>query len=149
MAHAEARITIDRPVETVFDFVLDGTQNPLWHPAVLGVQRVPGKPSSLGAVFKQSLKGPGGRRFAGDYEIVEYQPNEVITFQVIAGPARPTGTYRFEAIGSATRVTFRLQYEPKGFARLMDPMITQTMRREVATVSILKAYLEKQQTESE
>ncbi len=146
MAHAESSITIDRPVDTVFDFVLDGTKSPLWRPAVVEVQRVPGKPSSVGAVFKQRLKGPGGRRIDGDYEIVECQPHEVITFQVIAGPARPTGTYRFEAVGNATRVTFRLHYASRGLARLIDPIITQTMRSEVATLSHLKAYLEKQPT---
>ena len=144
MAHAEESITIHRPVNAVFDFVLDGTTSPLWRPGVLDIQRVPGKPSGVGAVYKQGLKGPGGRRIEGDYEIVECQPNELIKFQVISGPARPTGTYRFETVGDATRVTFMLHYEPKGLARLMDPMITRTMRSDVATLSNLKAYLEGQ-----
>ena len=142
MAHAEESITIHRPVNAVFDFVLDGTNSPLWRPGVVDIQRVPGKPLGVGAVYKQGLKGLGGRRIEGDYEIAECQPNELIKFQVIAGPARPTGTYRFEAVGDATRVTFMLHYEPKGLARLMDPMITRTMRSEVATLSNLKAYLE-------
>ena len=144
MAHAEESITIHRPINTVFDFVLDGTNCPLWRPGVVDIQRVPGKPLGVGAAFKQGLKGPGGRRIEGDYEIVECQPNELIKFQVISGPARPTGTYRFETVGDATRVTFMLHYEPKGLARLMDPMITRTMRSEVATLSNLKAYLEGQ-----
>jgi uncharacterized membrane protein len=144
MAHAEESITINQPVNTVFDFVLDGTKNPLWRPAVIDIQRVPGKPLDVGAVYKQGLKGPGGRRIEGDYEIVECQPNELIKFQVIAGPARPSGTYRFETVGNSTRVTFILHYEPKGLARLMNPIITQTMRSEVATLSNLKAYLESQ-----
>ena len=144
MAHAEESITIHRPVNAVFDFVLDGTTSPLWRPGVVDIQHVPGKPLGVGAAFKQGLKGPGGRRIEGDYEIVECQPNELIKFQVTSGPARPTGTYRFEAVGDATRVTFMLHYEPKGLARLMDPMITRTMRSEVATLSNLKAYLEGQ-----
>ena len=145
MAHAEATITIDRPVNVVFDFVLDGTKNPFWRPAVVDITRVPDKPTGVGAVFKQGLKGPGGRRIDGDYEIIECQPNEVIAFQVIAGPARPTGTYRFEPVGEQTRVAFVLHYEPKGLARVMDPIITQTMRSEVATLSNLKTYLESEQ----
>src|ERR1700676_43417 len=133
MPHAEESITINRPVGDVFDFVLDGTKNPLWRPAVLDIERVPGKPSGAGAVFKQGLKGPGGRRIDGDYEIVECQANELIKFQVITGPARPTGMYRFEAVGNATRVTFSLHLEPKGLTRLLSPMITSTMKGEVAT----------------
>ena len=144
MAHAEEWITINRPVDEVFNFVLDGRNNPRWRPAVLDMQPVPGKPAGVGAVYKQGLKGPGGRRIDGDYEIVELRPNELIAFQVIAGPARPTGTFRFEPVGGATRVTFTLHFEPKGLARLIDPMITSTMRSEVATLTNLKAYLEDQ-----
>jgi uncharacterized membrane protein len=143
MAHAEGSITIDRPVNTVFNFIADGTNNPLWRSSVTDIERVPGKPTGLGAVFKQGLKGPGGR-IDGDYEIVEYQPDQLIRFQVIAGPARPTGTYKFEAVGSSTRVTFILHFEPKGLAKLMDPMITSSMKSEIAMLSNLKAYLESQ-----
>ena len=142
MAHAEESITISRPVNAVFDFVLDGTKNPLWRSTVLDIQQVPGKPSGVGAVYKQGLKGPGGRRIDGDYEIVECRLNELIQFQVISGPARPTGIYKFEADGDSTRVTFILHFEPKGLAKLMDPMIARTMRSEVATLSNLKGYLE-------
>ena len=141
MAHAEGSITIDRPVNTVFNFIADGTNNPLWRSSVTDIERVPGKPTGLGAVFKQGLKGPGGR-IDGDYEIVEYQPDQLIRFQVIAGPARPTGTYKFEAVGSSTRVTFILHFESKGLTKLMDPMITSSMKSEIAMLSDLKAYLE-------
>src|SRR5690349_7898767 len=113
MPHAEESITINRPVSAVFNFVLDGTNNPLWRPTVLDIERVSGKPSGAGAVYKQGLKGPGGRRIDGDYEIVECVPDELIRFQVIAGPARPTGMYRFESQGDSTRVTFTLHFEPK------------------------------------
>ena len=105
---AEASITIDRPIRTVFDFVLDGLNGPLWRPSVTDVERVSGASLGVGAVYKQGLKGPGGRRIAGDYEITTCMPNEVIAFQVIAGPARPSGTYRFEAEGAGTCVTFIL-----------------------------------------
>ena len=144
MAHAEGSITINRPANVVFDFILDGANNPLWRPSVADIQRVPGTPSGVGAAFKQGLEGPGGRRIDGDYEIVESKPNELIKFQVTAGPARPTGTYKFEALGNSTRVTFILHYEPKGLARLMDPMINKSMQGEIATLSNLKAYLEGQ-----
>src|SRR5258708_9609109 len=130
MAHAEERITINRPVDEVFNFVLDGMNNPRWRPAVIDIQQVPGKPAGVGAVYKQGLKGPGGRRIDGDYEIVECQPNKSITFQVIAGPARPRGTFAFEPAGNSTRVTFTLHYEPKGLGRLMDPISTRTIQSE-------------------
>jgi uncharacterized membrane protein len=143
MAHAEQNITIERSVKEVFDFILDGKNSPLWRPSVVDVQLMPGKPLGVGAVFKQGLKGPGGR-IDGDYEIVECKPNELIKFQVIAGPARPTGTYIFKSIDNSTEVTFILDFQPKGLAKLMDGMINKSMKEEVATLSNLKVYLESQ-----
>src|SRR5678815_1633109 len=128
MAHAEGSITIDRPIHQVFDFIAEGLNNPKWRPSVMDIQPVPGKP----ATFKQGLKGPGGRRIDGDYKITESRQNELIRFQVIAGPARPTGTYRFESVGNSTHLTFILDFEPKGLAKLMDPMINSSMRSEIA-----------------
>ena len=141
MAHAEESITIHRPVQDVFNFILDGTNSPLWRPSVLDVKLIPDKPLGVGAVFRQGLKGPGGR-IDGDYEIIECKPNEFIKFQVVAGPARPTGTYRFKAIGDSTQVTFVLDFQPRGLAKLMDGMINKSMRDEVATLANLKTYLE-------
>ncbi len=143
MAHAEGNTVIDRPVKEVFDFILDGTNSPLWRPSVIDVQFMPGKPLGVGTIFKQGLKGPGGR-IDGDYEIVECKPNELIKFQVIAGPARPTGTYIFKSADNQTQVTFILDFQPKGLAKLMDGMINKSMKEEVATLSNLKSYLESQ-----
>lgn len=141
MAHAEGNMTIDRPIKSVFDFVLDGANNPLWRPDVLDIQLKTGKPLGVGSVFKQGMKGPGGRIDA-DYEIVECKPNEWIKFQVVTGPARPVGTYKFEAAGNSTKVTFVLDFQPKGLAKLMDGMINKSMQGEVATLSNLKSHLE-------
>src|SRR5260370_28128923 len=98
MAHAEQSITINRPVNVVYDFVLDGTKNPLWRPAGIDIQPMPGKSAGVGAVYKQGLKGPGGRRIEGDYDIGECKPNEWIKFQVVAGPATPTRSHQFETL---------------------------------------------------
>jgi uncharacterized membrane protein len=142
MAHADNSITIAKPVNQVFNFILDGMHNPLWRPAVIDIKSISSKPPGVGAVFKQGLKGPGGRIDA-DYEIVECQPDTLIKFLVITGPARPTGTYMFESQGDhTTKVSFTLHFEPKGLAKLMDGMITKSMQSEVATLSNLKAYLE-------
>lgn len=141
MAHAEKSITIDRPVKTVFDFILDGANGPLWRPNVTDIKLMPGKPLDVGAVYKQGAKGPMGRIDA-DYEIVECEPDKWIKFQVVAGPARPVGIYKFEPEGMSTRVTFVLDFQPRGLAKLMDGMINRTMQSEVGNISNVKTYLE-------
>jgi uncharacterized membrane protein len=142
MAHAEKSILIHRPVESVFDFVLNGANNKLWRSSVLDIKPLSEPPYGVGSKFEQGLKGPGGR-IAGDYEITELVPNERIGFRVSAGPARPTGLYRFQPEDEATRLTFVLGYKAAGLSKLMEPMIQKSMEQEVGMLEELKAFLEK------
>ncbi len=142
MAHAEKTVIISRPVASVFEFVLNGANNKLWRSSVLDIKPMSEPPYGAGAKFEQGLKGPTGR-IAGDYEITELKPNELIQFQVTAGPARPTGRYEFSTQGAATVVKLILDYQAKGVAKLMDPMIQKSMNEEVGALDELKAFLEK------
>ena len=143
MAHAEKTVMINRPVQSVFEFILNGANNHLWRSSVLDIKPLGDAPYGAGSRFQQGLKGPGGR-IAGDYEITESKPNELIRFKVTAGPARPEGTYRFAAAqGAGTSLTFSLDLQPKGLAKLMDPMIQRSMEEEVGRLAELKAFLEK------
>lgn len=87
------------------------------------------------------MKGPGGR-IDGDYKVTRLQANQLIEFQVMTGPARPTGTYTLEPAGTGTKVSFVLDCQPKGLAKLMDGIIAKTMQSEVGNLSNLKSVLE-------
>ena len=137
MVHEEGSITIARPIDSVFAFVADGMNNRLWRTSVIDIQPAPGKPGT----YKQGVKGPGGRTDS-DYEVTETRPNELISIRVIAGPVRPTAAFKFEPDGNSTRVTYVLHFEPKGYARLMEPMVRANMRTELGMLPNLKAYLE-------
>lgn len=142
MAHAQQSVTIDRPVQVVYEFVLNGMNNPLWRPSVMDVERLADTPG--GPSFKQGLRGAAGGRIDGDYEVVETRPNQLIRFQVTAGPARPSGIYTFEAVADQTRVTLALEVPTRGLARLVDGLIGRAMQSEVANLHNLKSFLEGQ-----
>ncbi len=142
MPSAKHSVVIERPVSEVFAYVIDGTTAPTWRPSCIDVRLASGTPGQVGARYEQGLKGPGGR-IAGDYELSEVMPNKVIAFKVVAGPARPQGRYEFTPEGGGTRVTFALNWEPKGInENLMAPMVARTMPGEVATLNNLKRVLE-------
>jgi uncharacterized protein YndB with AHSA1/START domain len=143
MPNAKHSVVIERPVSEVFAYVLDGTTGPTWRPSVMDIRLASGAQGQVGARYEQGLKGPGGR-IAGDYELTEVVPNKVIAFNVVAGPARPQGRYEFAPEGGGTRVTFGLNWEPKGIKEnLMAPMVARTMPGEVATLDNLKRVLER------
>jgi uncharacterized membrane protein len=143
MPHAENTITIGRPIEAVFAYLADGTNNPRWRSGVLSIERASGL-DGVGATYRQKLRGPGGRTIDGDYRVTRFEPPNCLEFEVVAGPARPTGRFALtEESPGRTTVTFSLDLQPTGLMRLMSGMVAKTMRSEVRQLSTLKADLEK------
>ncbi len=141
MAHAESKIIVRRPIEEVFAFVLDGTNNAYWRPGVLDIKKLTRKELGVGSRFRQGVNGPTGRVDA-DFEIVECDEPYRIKVQVTSGPVQPTALYRFKEVDGGTEVYFSLDYRASGVTRLMEPMIDRQFKVEVAAVAKLKEYLE-------
>lgn len=125
----------------VFAFVADGENAMQWRPGVLDIQHLSGE--GMGAVYRQGVKGPGGRRIAADYEVTAFEPNRRLAFRAIAGPVRPEGEYRFVESGDQTTVTFSLEATLTGWKRLlMGRAVQSTMESEVHSLDALKRILE-------
>jgi uncharacterized membrane protein len=143
MPHADNTVTVERPIDDVFAYLADGTNNPRWRTGVMSIERTSAQ-EGVGATYRQKLRGPGGRPIDGDYRITAYQPPNLIEFQVIAGPARPAGRFALTEAGPGrTAVTFSLDLKPTGLMRLMSGMVAKTMRSEAEQLPRLKADLEK------
>ncbi len=131
MAHAQRTVVIERPIGEVFAYLADATNDPKWRPEVVTINHVSG--SGVGAVYTQTMKGPGGRKIAGDFRITRHDEPTRLDFEVIAGPARPTGSYTLRDPGTgSTEVTFTMDLKPRGFMLLMTPMINKQVTAEVA-----------------
>jgi uncharacterized membrane protein len=140
MAEAENSIVIDKPRSDVFAFVANHENDPQWRPGVLDISRASGE--GQGAVYRQGMKGPMGRRVDADFEVTAYQEGTLMAFRTVAGPVRPEGSYRFEDADGGTRITFSLNADLSGMKKLMAPMVTKSMRNQVAALANLKRVLE-------
>jgi uncharacterized membrane protein len=133
--------TISRPIGEVFAFVADGENARQWRPGVIDVSRQSGE--GLGAIYRQGVKGPGGRRIAADYEVTAFEPDRRIAFRAIAGPVRPMGEYQFSPAGDGTTVTLALDATLTGWkSLLMGRAVQSTMLAEVRNLDTLKRILE-------
>jgi uncharacterized membrane protein len=124
----------------VFEFVANHENDAKWRPGVLDIERASG--AGRGAIYRQGVKGPMGRRIAADFEVTAYEEDSHIAFRTLSGPVRPEGAYRFEDADGATRVTFSLTAELKGAQKLMSPMVAGSMRSQVEALPSLKRLLE-------
>ncbi|HEY8699865.1 MAG TPA: SRPBCC family protein [Arthrobacter sp.] len=142
MAHAENEITIGRPADEVYAFLADGLNNTKWRPGVLGIELAGGVAGTEGAVYRQTLAGPRGRPIQGDYRITVADPGHILRFQVIAGPARPEGSYLLTQSQDGTKVRFILDLRPKGLMKVLDGLVAKTMQSEVGQLAKLKEAIE-------
>ena len=142
MAAATNSIDINRPIEQVYRFLANGLNNPQWRPPVTDIKLASGSPGTVGAVYKQRIKGPFGISIPADYRLVQAIDNFRIKFEVITGPARPVGLFDLEPTASGSRVKFSLSYEPKGLKRLINPLIQKVMDAEVRNLANLKRAIE-------
>ena len=142
MPSAERTLAIRRPVDQVFRFLSDGRTATQWRASVIDVSRASG--DGVGAVYRQVVRGPGGRPIDADYEITALEPDRRIAFRTIAGPVRPRGEFVLEALGDATILTFSLEATLSGWRRLVLGRIVQsTMDAEMRALDELQELLER------
>jgi hypothetical protein len=144
MPYVEHTVTVNRPAGAVFDYLADGMNNRHWRNGVLVIERT-SSADGLGATYRQvTNSGPGGRPLPEDYRVTVFDPPRRLEFLITAGPARPTGVFELtENPDQSTQVRFALDLKAAGFLKLLTPMITPRLQREVDALDNLKAILER------
>ena len=143
--HAERTIVVARPAEVVFEYIASGPRTAEWRE---GVRELALMTSSIGegAVYRQVIGGPAGHDVDCDYVITRYDPPRRLEFAVVAGPARPTGSFELTERDGRTQVRFCLDAAPRGLRRLLAPLWSRALRAEVAQLDRLKSVLESERS---
>jgi uncharacterized protein YndB with AHSA1/START domain len=147
MIHAEDRVTISRPVDEVFHYVADTTNDPAWHTDLLKVERTSDGPIGVETTFRAEIRPFMGNR-KGTLEVASYEPTREVQLTGAMGPMKPTITYRFASgTGGGTTVTRSVELQPPGLVRLMQPLIGGMFRKRNAQfLANLKRVLEAEET---
>jgi len=130
MAKIEAGvITIERPVEEVWNFVTDLSKHVEWCAQGEKMQEVSPGPLSVGSTFFGIT--PDGNKHAG--RVDEYEPNRKMSLEATSGPEKgSTVSYTFEPIeGGKTRLREVVEFRPSGFLRLLMPFVAGRVKRKV------------------
>jgi uncharacterized membrane protein len=72
-----------------------------------------------------------GRRIETEYEVTEYEPNRITAWKTVSGPLPLTFRRIFERVQGGTRVTIRYEVEPRGFFRLVEPLVVSMGKRQL------------------
>lgn len=141
MPSAKRTIVIHRPPDQVFAFFTDHARDPSWRPNVKQIDPVSGVP--VGSRVHQVIKGPAGRGIGADIEVTANEPPTRYAFEVVAGPVRPRGEFRFIETPNGTEVHFSLAAELGGIKRLlMSRSVQASMDGEMAGLDTAKRLIE-------
>jgi hypothetical protein len=122
MAHEFSGSTvIDRPIDEVFAFLAEGTNDPKFSPRVQKIQKTPDGPTAVGTIFESEVKD-AGMTTQRKFEMTELQAPSKIRWaerskNLITVPA---GGYDLEPVSDTqTRMTVHNTFEGHGFGKLI------------------------------
>lgn len=128
----ETTVEVDRPVEAVFDYLADGRNDPQFSPRVLRIERIPDGPTTVGTVFRSTVKD-AGMKTAREFRITDLEAPvrirwaEVSKNIVTAGQ----GGYDLEALADGgTRVRIFNVLEGHGLGKLLVGLALTAARKD-------------------
>ncbi len=143
MVRVEGHITIERPVEEVFDFVADESNEPKYNPRMTRADKMTAGPIGVGTQFNSVMTGVGG---AADMtiEFTEFDRPRRITEQVHLSNMDIKGRLQFEPVAAGTRMRWVWDLEPHGAIRLLGPLVRRVGDRQEREIwTALKRYMER------
>jgi hypothetical protein len=142
MISVESDAVIERPVDEVFDFVSDQTNEPKWHTDILDIRPASGSSPGLGSTWIVTVKFMG--RNEHEVEVTRLERNRLVEITTRTGPMKATATYLFEPVDGHTRFIRRVVLPVEGSFRLMKPLMQiMARKRNAGFVQNLKELLER------
>lgn len=138
----EGEITIGRPVDVVFDYVADQTNEPRYNPAMVRAEKQTSGPIGEGTRFASTVKS-GGRTAEMLIETTGYDRPRLLSSTTRMQQMDIDYTLTFEPVAGGTRMRWSGTLQPKGGFRLLGPLLTWMGRRQERRIwSSLKRHLE-------
>jgi carbon monoxide dehydrogenase subunit G len=114
-------VVIDRPIDQVFAFLADGTNDPKFSPRVLEITKTSDGPVGVGTTFASTVKD-AGMKTKREFKLTEFEAPTKIRWaeQSKNMVTAAEGGYDLESVGDAqTKVTIFNRLEGHGFGKLI------------------------------
>jgi uncharacterized protein YndB with AHSA1/START domain len=126
----EASVVVDRPIEEVFDFLVDGENDKKFSARVLEIEKKTDGPIRAGTVYASTVKDAGiktQREF--ELDLVE-RPTRIRWRELSSAPVVvPEGGYDLVTEGTGTRATLFNELEGQGFGKLIKGFALRSARK--------------------
>jgi uncharacterized protein YndB with AHSA1/START domain len=140
----ENTITIERPIEEVFEYVSTPENDPTWVSVSIRNQRTSPGPMRVGMTTEEDVK-IFGRTSRDTWEVTEYEPPTVIAYRATSGLlSGGVVRVRCEPVEGGTKLTHAVEYEVRGiYYKTIAPLMPWASTPLIASMDrTLKALLE-------
>jgi Polyketide cyclase / dehydrase and lipid transport len=142
MSGIAGEIIIARPVDVVFDYLADQSNEPQYNPRMVRAEKITPGPVGKGTRFRSAVASMG-RTAEMLIECTGYDRPTLFASATTMRQADISYTLRFEPAAAGTRMRWSGQVRPKGAVRLLNPVITwMGVRQEQRIWTSLKNLLE-------
>jgi Polyketide cyclase / dehydrase and lipid transport len=146
MAHDwSATTTINRPIDQVFAFLADGTNDTKFSPRVQEIKKLTDGPPGAETVYSSTVKD-AGMKTSREFKLTEFeQPTKIRWTELTKNMITvPDGGYDLEPAGDgATRVTILNTFEGHGFGKVILPLALRGAKKDAdALAGRIKAAVE-------
>ncbi|MBQ1092575.1 SRPBCC family protein [Streptomyces sp. B93] len=128
----EATVDINRPIDKVFDYLADGRNDPQFSPRVQRIERVPDAPTTVGTLFRSTVKD-AGMKTAREFRITDLQAPARIRWTETSKNTVTVreGGYDLVALpGGGTQVRIFNELEGHGVGKLLVGLALAAARRD-------------------
>lgn len=139
----EGTTVVDRPIEEVFAFLADGTNDPKFSPRVQEIAKTTSGPVGVGTVFVSTVKD-AGMTSKREFEITEFDaPTKIRWAERSKNAITANGGYDLSPEGTGTRVRIYNELEGHGFGKLLVGFALRAARKDAdAFAGRIKAAIE-------
>ncbi len=142
MINVEVSTVINRPLEEVFAFFAEPTNNPKWEEGLIECRKTSPGPMGVGAQILEVRKFLG-RHMESILEVTAFGPNKKYAVKIASGPIQFEISAIFESVGDETKVSVTGQGEPGGFFKLAEGLVKKQLQSQVeGNMGRLKRVLE-------
>jgi polyketide cyclase/dehydrase/lipid transport protein len=135
-------VVINRPIQEVFAFVTDHSNDKLWKPFVTESRQILSGPIGVGTRF-EIVTVAGGYRRSGEVEILEYEPCSSFAYKGHDEIFPFVGRLWFSTVSSGTHIHGQVEFQTQGLWKLLAPFPLMFFRSQTKrTFARLKQILE-------
>jgi uncharacterized protein YndB with AHSA1/START domain len=130
MIKVESNVTINQPIEKVFEFMTKPENDAKWYFGIESTDHTPGEPAGVGSTSQSKM------RFLGvpitvTWEVTEYESPSMIKVKTVEGPVKIEAQYTFETVAEGqTKVSVLGEADLVGVFDLAEPLVERMAQRQ-------------------